>query len=59
VLRRWRRQPFEVAFKIGVIDLAKRIGASLICARRAVVELAAYVRGRHLDLRDYQCVHTT
>ena len=34
VLRRWRRQPFEVTFEIGVIDLdeiaaLKRIVASL------------------------------
>lgn len=52
VLRRWRRQPFEVAFEIGVIDLdevaaLKRIGAGLEL-RAEDFEHDADVPGRHL-----------
>jgi hypothetical protein len=63
VPRRWGRQPFEVAFQIGVIDLdevaaLKRIGASLDL-RSERVEIDAAIRRRHRDLRDHQCVGTS
>ena len=56
-----RRQPFEVAFEIGVIELdeiaaLKRIGASLDL-RAEDFEIEADP-GRHLDVRDRQCVRT-
>jgi hypothetical protein len=62
VLRRWRRQPFEVAFEIGVIHLdeiaaLKRIGASLDL-RAEGVEFDADVLGRHLGIRNYQCIRS-
>jgi hypothetical protein len=58
VLRSCRRQPFEVVFEIGIIELGEiaaleRIDASLDLPAE-VVELEVDVPGRYLDVREYQ-----